>query len=149
LFHVLFERHGDDGRFFGFLLDWFGVSSFVAIFVVGNHSRRLAFFVVGNHSWPLAIRSTLTTPRSLGFVLVAPPVASATAVLFDFLAATRARPTVVGPLAVSYWSPSAATKLGVAVVVIGFVSDMVCWLWIGAFQEASKTENYTRVSESA
>ena len=56
-------------------------------------------------------------------LLAAAPVASTSAALFDFLAASRSRAAIIGSLAVARRSPSSASKLGVAVVVVGLVSE--------------------------
>jgi hypothetical protein len=57
-----------------------------------------------------------------GFVLVRTPVVCTSTVLFDFLATSRARTTIVGALSITGRQTSTATKLGVAIVVIRLFS---------------------------
>lgn len=113
MLQVLFIRQSVDLRFRFFFLDnlfWF--------LFIGSVGRS---FLRGG--W---LRDSFVRDGSLCFasvLLAAAPVASTSASLFDFLAASRSRAAIIGALAVTGRSPSSASKLGVAVVVVGFVSE--------------------------
>lgn len=63
--------------------------------------------------------------RIASVVLVRPPVAGAGAVLFDLFAAAGARTALVRAFPVTRRGPSAASKLGVAVAVVGSLAEYI------------------------